>query len=65
MTDKAKKILALIAGPEEKSESDGRLQPGQPSRGSASSEKGMTILKDINEFEGEHEKIHGFVEGRG
>lgn len=63
MTDKAKKILALIQDPKRRAKVMDDFNNENPPSGPATSQQGMTILKDINQFEDDHDKFMDSLKG--
>lgn len=63
MTDKAKKILTLMRDPKRRAKVMGEFNDANPPSGPASPNQGMSILKDINEFEDDHDKFMDSLKG--
>jgi hypothetical protein len=63
MTDKAKKILALMRDPKMRAKVEDEFNDANPPSGPSTSQQGMSILKDINEFEDDHEKFMDSLKG--
>lgn len=63
VTDKARRILALIQDPKRRAKVMDELNDANPPSGPSTSQQGMTILKDINEFEDDHERFMDSLKG--
>lgn len=63
MTDKAKRLLALIQDPKRRTKAMDEFNDANPPSGPSSSSQGMTILKDINQFEDDHDKFMDSLKG--
>jgi hypothetical protein len=63
MTDKAKKILSLMRDPKRRGKVMDEFNDANPPSGPAATQQGMTILKDINEFEDDHDRFMDLLKG--
>jgi hypothetical protein len=61
--DKARRILALLHDPKRRAKVMDDFNDANPPSGPSTSQQGMSILKDINEFEDDHERYMDLLRG--